>query len=384
MAIEPDVHGLQTLARRWNPRSMRADPLGAAMLDAINAAAADALNPLIDLEKYAPIILNPTRCLENDIDRILVLNGITRAKTLSPDQARRLAVIAQSLRSWRGAFRSLRAIVGALTGGPVIVRAWLMERVVIDQSSWDIVVLPIDGYKDYTQIFLLGQGPSASYDATQVEDHVQQLARTILDSTLYTPCFALTAWRDGFAGWNARGDVELIPSSVENEYESLDIGPDVGTTSTQHRVTAPTYTDALTPRQWATAWFKTSGADDNSLWYFLLSSDGETLPTAYAVVMCVGNQTLSLVRIDAGVETVLGTKRVTVSDGNSGSWHRLDFQLNREAAQVVVRAYVDNDPTGWFYDVAASPPSGSLLELIVNNTDFPAGRLRIAAITATQ
>ena len=111
MAIEPDVHGLMTLARAWNPRSMRSDPLGAALLDVVNAATADALNPLIDLEKYAPIILNPTRCLENDVERILILNGIPRAKSLSPDQARRLAVIAQALRSWRGAFRSLRAVL---------------------------------------------------------------------------------------------------------------------------------------------------------------------------------------------------------------------------------------------------------------------------------
>lgn len=384
MAIDADAHGLETLARRWNPRSMRADELGAAMLDAVNAAAADALNPLIDLEQYAPIILNPTRCLENDVERILALNGIERARSLSPDQARRLAVIAQALRSWRGSFRSLRAVIGALTGGPVILRPWVGQRVIVDESTWDFIVLPIDDYRDVTQAFLLGQGPDATYDAAQVEDHVQSLARTILDSTEYVPCYALTAWRDGFAGWSAVGSVELIPSSLENEYESVDMGPGVDPANTTHRVTSPTSTDPLTARQWATVWFKTSGAADNSHWYLMLSSDRQVNPTAYSLIVCVGNQTLSIARTDAGVDTILGTKRVNISDGDTGDWHRVDFLVVRESGRVALRAYVDNDPTGWFYDVSMTTPEGSSLEVLVTNTNFSAGRLRIAAITATQ
>lgn len=373
-----------TLARTWNPRSMRSDDLGAAMLDAVNAAAADALNPLIDLEQYAPIILNPTRCLENDIDRILALNGITRAKSLSSEQARRLAVIAQALRSWRGSFRSLRSVIGALTGGPVILRPWLGQRIIISESSWDFIVLPIEEYRDVTQAFLLGQGPDSAYDAARVEDHVNRLARTILDGTEYVPCYALTAWRDGFAGWGALGGVELITSSVDNEYESVDMGPGVNPLMTSHRITSPTSTDSLTPRQWATVWFKTQGADDASTWYFMLSSDNTPIPTAYCVIISTGNHELSIARTDAGIDTIFGTKRINIPDGDSGDWHRLDFLIVRESGRVALRAYVDNDPSGWFYDMSMATPGGSSLEVLVTNANFPAGRLRIAAITATQ
>lgn len=384
MAIDADAHGLQTLARRWNPRSMRASELGAAMLDAINAATADALNPLIDLEQYAPIILNPTRCLENDVERILALNGIVRARSLSPDQARRLAVIAQALRSWRGAFRSLRAVIGALTGGPVILRPWVGQRVIVDESTWDFIVLPIDGYRDVTQAFLLGQGPDATYDAAQVEDHAQSLARTILDTTEYVPCYALTAWRDGFAGWGAVGDIELISSTLQNEYESVDLGPGVGSTSTLHRITAPTRCTADTPRHWATVWFKTTGATALSSWRVALASDKATPATYYGAVVNVGNGYIQLVRVDAGVDTVLQTDRINVPDGDTGDWHRLDLIMVLNGGAMKLRALVDHNPTGWGSDSPGPFPQDLYLEVLVDNAEFPTGRLRIAALTATE
>ena len=384
MAIEPDVHGLMTLARAWNPRSMRSDPLGAALLDVVNAATADALNPLIDLEKYAPIILNPTRCLENDVERILILNGIPRAKSLSPDQARRLAVIAQALRSWRGAFRSLRAVVGALTGGPVIIRPWIGQRVIVDESTWDFIVLSIYDFRDVTQVFLLGQGPDATYDATQVESHVQSLARTVLDETEYVPCYALTAWRDGFAGWGAVGDIKLVPSALNNEYESVDLGPGVGTTSTSHKVTSPTRCTAGTRRHWATVWFKTAGATALSSWRLALASDAVSPATYYGAVVDVGNGYIELVRVDAGVDTVLQTDRINVPDGDTGDWHRLDLIMVHGSGTMKLRALVDHNPTGWGTDAAGPFPQDLYLEVLVTNAEFPTGRLRIAALTATE
>lgn len=380
--IDPDAHGLETLALRWNPRSMRATPEGAALLDAVNAAIADALNPLIDLEEYAPIILNATRCLDNDIDAILALNGITRAKSLSTGQARRMAVIAQALRSWRGAFRSLRSVVGALTGGPVIIRSWLTQRASLDESAWDLVVFTEPGYQDVSQVFLLGQNNS-DYNAAQVESHVESLARTILDTTEYVECFTLTAWRDGFAGWAALGRVELIPSGVTGEFESVDMGIDVSGSGTTHRVTAPLTHDADAGRLWATVWFKTSDATDLSTWRFIIASNGATNPTAYGVKVNVGNGTLLLVRIDAGVDTTLGSFAFTIPDGDQGDWHRLDLLMVRETAAVKLRAYVDHNPSGWAQDLVLTP-NGTKLEVLVEDASFPTGRLRLTAITAKQ
>lgn len=384
MPIDANVHGLQDLARRWNSESMRNDPLGAALLDAVNAAIADVLNPLIDLEKYSPIILNPTRCLDNDVTGVLALNGITRARSLSSEQARRLAVIAQSLRSWRGSFRSLRAVIGALTGGPVVIRPWTGQRIIVGESTWDFVVLPIEDYRDVTQAFLLGEGPDATYDAALLENHVQNLARTILDTTEYVPCYALTAWRDGFAGWGAIGDVELIPSSLQNEYESLDMGPAVGTTSASHRITSPTRCTLETPRHWATVWFKTADATALSSWRVALASDAATSATYYGAVVNVGNGYIQLVRVDAGVDTVLQTDRINIPDGDAGDWHRLDLVMVSETSSVKLRAFVDHNPTGWGVDSSSPFPQDLYLEILVTNAEFPTGRLRVAALTATE
>ncbi len=380
---DTDLHGLETLARSWNPRSMRTDLMGAALLDALNAALGDILNPLIDMEAYAPIILNPTRCLDNDIDRILALNGITRARSLSADQARRLAVIAQPLRSWRGAFRSLRSVIGSLVGGPVIIRSWLLQRVVIDETTWSMVLLDPMVYQDTTQAFLLGSGPNSSYDSGQVESHVRDLARTILDDTQYVACYALTAWRDGFAGWGALGDIALITTSVTGEYESADLGPDVGSTAVLHRLTSPTGSTDGATKHCVTVWFKTMGATALSTWRVEVMSNGNTPVTCFAADVSVGNGTISLVKIIAGIETVLLTETVNVPDGD-GDWHRVDLQTVVGGGATKIRAYIDNDPTGWA-KVNGPPLAGSLhAEIVVDNALFPTGRLRVAALTAVE
>ena len=69
---------------------MLQDSHGRRLMEAWADCLADALNILIDAEQYLPIILNPSRCLDIDIERILALNGIDGSLwTISPDKARR-------------------------------------------------------------------------------------------------------------------------------------------------------------------------------------------------------------------------------------------------------------------------------------------------------
>lgn len=349
----------------------------------VQACIADQVNPLIDLEQYLPIIWSAARCLDNDVDRILEMNGITKDRSMTPGQARRIALVARSLRAWRGTFRAMRSVVGALTGGPVIIVPWVLQRVVVDESTWTITIMSIDEFSDTTQVFLLGQGPESAYDELQVDSYVDDLARTALDSTEYISCFALTAWRDGVAGWRATGDVELVASSVLNEYESVDIGPDVGSTSTQHRLSSPTRSDSLCSRQLLTVWFKTIGAAAGSTWKIAIYSDRNAPITAYTLTIMVGNGTISICRTDSGVDTVIGTKAATIEDGD-GDWYRVDLLATRKTGSVALRAYVDGDPSGWFYDTSMLTPGGQYVEVISDNSTFPTGRIRIAAITGAQ
>lgn len=380
--IDADRHGLETIARRWNPVSMRRGENAAEAMDAINACAADALSILIDLEQYIPLLWNALRCLPADIDAILALSGVERERSLSTDQARRMAVIATQMRSWRGAFRSLRAIVGAITGGPVIVLSWISLRTIVDVTTWAWVAMDVED-SDVTFVFLLGEGPSSVYDEAQVERHVARYARTALDETVYIPCFALTAWRDGMAGWG-QAIGSLVSTEERGEYESLDIGPAVNPSSSTHRLTSPTESDPSPTRTWVTVWFKTVGADDDSSWRLLAASDAADPETSYALEVHVGNHNVRILRIDAGVETELLDVSSVIHDDPSdvGSWHRADLVLLREAAGVSLRAYIDHDPTVWCLDASPSPPDGTRVEILVENASFASGRLRVAAITA--
>ena len=372
---EYNRHELVDTVRRWNPKTMRDGPNAADVMDLVNAVAADNLNILVDLEEYAPIVLSPTRCGANDIKNSMVLNGIEPSVSLTVDQSRRLTIIASSLRTWRGAFSSLRSLVTALTGGPVIVTTWLIDAPVVGVSSWDMILLTEDD-ENTSQVFLLED----QFTEEQLERYVDGLARTALDDTIYVPCFTLTAWRDGPGKWTANS-YELVASSITGEFESLDIGPEVSS-ELVHNVRS-TDTHDVGSNIWMTIWFKTENATDGSYWRFVVASDAANLVSAYGVRVSVGNHEVTVIRIDSGADTDLGSIRCNLRD-SSLVWHRIDVILVRTATEVAVRTVINGNYSGIFVDSAALRPNGTYCEYWTDNADFPTGRLRTTVITATQ
>lgn len=372
---EYNRHGLADVARRWNPKTMRDGVNAANTLDLINALAADALNILIDLEQYAPILFNPTRCLGNDVKYSLTLNGVEPSTSLTAEQSRRIAIIASTLRLWRGAFVSMRSLVTAITGGPVVITTWMTDAPVVGVSSWDMLLL---GEEDVntSQVFLLGD----DFSQGQLNHYVGDFARTALDATAFVACFTLTAWRDGPGKWTAPNH-ELTPSNVAGEFESLDIGPSVSAAYLHRVVSSDSHTQGA--NLWATVWFITEGATDGSSWRFVLASNGASSPSAYGVRVSVGNHNVALVRIDSGTDTVLGVMRCSLRD-SSLAWHRIDVLLKRTPTTVSMRVLVNGCPSGIYSDSAPSRPNGRVCEYWTVDSDFPSGKLRTTAITAVE
>jgi hypothetical protein len=369
---------------------MTKDVHGRRFMEAIADCSADALNILIDLEKYLPIILNPHRCLDHDLVRILAFNGIDGSlNVLTPEKSRRLAILGPDLRAWRGAFRSHRTTAGALTGGAVVVRPYLVMRAAVDESSFDIVLLDDDD-SDSTQIFVMGQGPQGQeYNESELSMRLDELAKPVLDELVVIPCYVLTAWRDGFAGWNQSGTPSLVITSIRGEYEAIDLGPAVDASPLQY-TRAPTdrpETTASAETLWSTVWFKTGAAVTADTWQHLVyaTEDGGSTGDGYGVKVGVGNDNVELFRREAGVDTSLGLELVDIPDGLDGPYHRLDLLVRKTATKTSVQAYVDMDPTAWYDDlVVAGRPDGTKVLTGLNTGDFTTGRLRLAAITASR
>lgn len=385
-----DVHGLSTLARRWTPKSMVVDDSARALMECTADCIADVLNILIDAEQYLPIIYNPYRCRDEDVERILQMNGIDSSlHRISVEKARRLAVIAADMRAWRGAFRSHRSVAGALTGGPVIIIPYLLQRSVIDETSFDMIMLDEDDHSGISQVFVLGQGPHGSeYEGGELREQLKALAMPILDDVEITPCYALTAWRDGFAGWITDGSPELVASNVANEYEAVDLGPDVSSSSIQFIRSPTSRPETSVPETLhTTVWFKTGGATSGTFWELHAYADDSTPSSgsSYCARLDVGNGAIRLMRRNGAVYTELGSHRVNVPDGLSGGYHRLDLLVKKTSTNTKLRAYVDMDPTGWYTDPTVDGrPDGLRVSIGLRTSQFSTGRLRIGAITASR
>lgn len=390
---DTDKFGLATLARRWTPKGMIRTVEGKRLMEGLADAMADSLNIVIDGEQYLPIIWNPSRCLDVDIDKVLQLNGIdVDPRLVTPDKQRRLAILGPELRSWRGAFRSHRAVSGALTGGPTVIRSWIIQRAIVDETDFDLILLDDDD-RDTTQIFVLGQGPQGQeFIEGELSQFLDELAKPVLDDIDLVPCFALTAWRDGLAGWNALGDVELVTSSMVGEYESVDMGPDVDSVTAIHALRAPSLSPAFVsggngdPYQtlWSTVWFKNTNTDVSGYWEHSMFAGESVSDDRYTVRVYPFK--VEFVRYVGGTPTVFGTHPLTHVTGLEGDYQRLDYQVRKTVGGLTrSRAYVNMDPSPWFEEPAGTKPSGQRLSISLDTSStYTEGRLKIGAITASQ
>lgn len=394
---DTDRHGLVTLAQRWTPRGMRREPAGRRFMDAIAEQLADLFNPMLDFAEYAPILLNPHRCSDEELERILSLQGISaRRGSLSFDKLRRLAILGADMRSWRGAFRSHRTVATAITGGPVILRSWIVQRAILDESTMDIVLLGDDD-DDTTQLFVIGQGDGAvDYNEAELGSRLDELAKPVLDELDLIDCFAVTAWRNGINGWApdpVASRLELVQSDVDGEYEGLDLGPDVNTVVGPQFVRCPF---AMTNpgvsadhTLWMTVWFHTSDAVDGEFWEAW--AFGNTLGPytgsgeGYVARVYIGNHKVEFYRVVGMVYTLFGTFPFSIPDGTDGDANRLDILCSRTSTSAArMRVYVNNDPSPWFDDPdpVVGRPDGDRVFAGLDTNDFTDGRLRIAAVTA--
>jgi hypothetical protein len=391
-----DRKGLVSLGRRWTPKGLVSDPVAKRMVESLIQAAAHALNPLLDMESYLPIILNPRRCADGDLYRSLEMNGIdVRGGSLSFDKLRRLAMLAPDLRSWRGSFRAHRTVASALTAGPVIVRSWISQRVITGSSTMAVTLLYPENV-DETLLFVLGQGPSAEdFVIGEVEDRIDELAKPVLDSVDVVETFALTSWRNGVGGWVPVADPgfpDEVESDVPYEFEAMALGPGVSATVIQFLMspTAAPEEDGDASCWWTTVFFKTAGAAEGDVWEHWVYSD----PTGpfgagdgYVVRIPVGtSQNLTVHRVVGGVPTQFGSHPFTICNSpTSGGYHRLDVVCSKSAnTSARVRVYVDHDPSPWFDDSGSvmTRPAGVRTFTGLRTSLFTTGRLRVAAITA--
>ena len=387
-----DAYGLATLARRWTPASMRNGEGAQELMDTLADGTADALNILMMLESYVPIIWHPSRCDDRDLDRVLHMNGISTDRTATALQKRRLAVLASDLRAWRGAFLSLRAVVQAFTGGAVVIRSWLVQRVVVDESSWDLVLLSPADHSDETDVFLLGVGPNSEYDAVQVDTYVDDLAKTVLDVINYLPCYVVTSWRDGLANWTATGTPVLIASTELNEYEAIEIGPVPDPTVAVQFIEASTLSESGSSEQCLrlTIFAETLDATDDDFWeaWMFATENSYLLSTGhdgYLFRIHVGNaRQIQMYRVVGGALTLIGAHAFNLQNGTD--WRRIDLQVDKTTSTTKCRAYVDGNPGFIFNDPGSvgSRPNGQYTYLGLRATQFTTGKLRIAAVLGQQ
>lgn len=389
-----DSYELFSLAKRWTPSGLKGDTDGDAFLEAFAATIADAMNPLMAFADYAPIILNPHRCDDRDIDRILQLQGISIVPgSMSFDKMRRLAVLGTSMREWRGSFRAHRTISSALTGGPVIILPWTVLRAALDVTTLELVLLNQETESHISQIFVVGQGSGSSdYNQPELETFIDRLAKPVLDQIDVIPCFAITEWRNGINGWapSAIDGLDLlIDSSVDNEFEALDIGPDVLTTPTTQFVRSPTTMDEPTNTDHAvhaTVFMKTDSATTGDTWeIWLFGTDGGPYSSGdgYVVRVAVGYSTSSVYRVVGGTYTLINSWVTEIPDGLDPAYTRVDVIVRRTASiAAMFRVSIDGESSPWITDpgTVGSRPDGRRIWTGLTTSRFTTGRLRIAAI----
>ena len=275
---------------------------------------------------------------------------------------------------------------GALTGGQTVIRSYLTQRAIVDETDFDLILLDEDD-QDVTQIFVLGQGPDGQeYIEGETSTKLDELAKPVLDGIQLIPCYALTAWRDGLAGWAASSDPLLVTSQISGEYESIDMGVDADPFIGQQAIRAPTRRpDTVDPQEtiWHTVWFKNTNTSITDYWELCVYS-GPSADACYAVR--VYTHQVEFVRYNGGTPTVFGTFSIPHVTGLDGDYQRLDFQVRKTAgSNTRARAYVNMDPTPWYAEPAGTRPSGTRLLLRLDtSTTFTSGRLRVGPITASR
>ena len=270
------------------------------------------------------------------------------------------------LKAWRGAFRSHRAVAGALTGGPSVIRPYLLLRAILDETDFDLILLD-DADKNITQFFVLGQGPDGTeYNEGELTQRLLELAVPVLDDFTLIPCYALTAWRDGFAGWNPTGRSGIgdvyCTGRVRSHRDGSCAGP-LERRSIHHRADAAT-SHVVGRTIWSTEWFlHTPDPGEFHEIHVYATDDSESTGDAYVLQVFVDG--VRFVRRVGGVDTIIATDfTLPIPSDLDGAYHRVDFVVHKTAAKTRVRAYVDMDPTAWYDDlVVAGRPDGLRSEL---------------------
>ena len=383
-----DRNGVVFLARSWTPKVLRQSEDGAALLETWAYALAYCLNGLLDLNNYLPVALSPLRCDVAELSGALARLGLDDSRDLSVEQRRRLAVVGQALREWRGSFRSCRLLVSALTGGPVVILTWTNLHFVADGSCLSFTGV-FDEDQDTTVVFALGQGPSATYNENLIQGYLEGATISATDLIDLVPCYALTRWRDGFNGWVTHGNPELVVSSITGEYEALKLTPNMDPDPQGIRLLSPTTCSNVADGKawWVTTHFKTESAI--GFWRLHLRSDSFA-DTSYAVEVPVGYGNLRYLRILNGGVIELVSFPTYVEDGLNGEYHRIDFTASMSANSIedrlTLRACLDGQLFNQYVDNGNNPGEtiGNCVKLTVTSSQLTAGSLHVAAIWAQE
>lgn len=367
------------------------------MMEAIADQIAYCLNDQIDLSSYLPIISNALRCLDDDLERVLALNGIDASlQTIAKPKMRRLAAVAAVLRSWRGSFLAHKAIVTALSGGTSIVRSYIAQRVVVDVSDIDFILTFSDQYGT-TDYFVLGQGPSGEvYDEAETAGLLQSLAMPALDGAVVVPCWALSAWRDGYDGWDYNSiDPVLVETVLPTRYAGLVIGPDafVSPPDEQYLRTRTVKDETTGPEtERITVWFQTEDTTVGDYWeiYAYATEDGPDSGAGDAYVFRInvkyGTTTIHK-KVGGTVASAMASFVFNIpdDDGFDGAIHRVDITVIQATDKVRLRIGVNGDFSYWYDDPGpySGRPLGIYAFIGLNaSTTFTTGKIRVIAMTA--
>lgn len=369
---EPNAYGLVDLGMRWAPRSMLKGEGAVELMTVVVESTADALNPLMMFERYISIMLAPSRCDDAELNRILALNGVS-ADSLTAEQSRRLAVLAPSLREWRGAFFALRSVIQALSGGPVVIRSWVVQRTVVDESTWGITLMDPEEESGRTDVFAL-----TGFDDEVARRFIDDYAKTATDVIDLVKCFVSTSWRAGYADWTATGLPSLVASSINGEFECLRIGPDIDAT-VQQVMTAGSQHASTDTRLRLTMFYSTTDATSGDVWYVWMMHSSD-LSEGYEFRIGVGMvSSIELFRVDAGTPTSIGSWVFDLPDG-PGYYRRLDFEIEiTSSSSALFRVSVDGD-AGVLISDSGTSKTDTRTSFGLDTSVFTTGSISVAAV----
>jgi hypothetical protein len=133
---ELNAYGVVQLAREWTPRGMYIGS-GKELFDALHAMEAFALNPGYAFADYVPDAFDPYLCLDEELKGVARIHGVhVHDWSVDKQILRRLCLVAQQARAWRGASTSLLAVISAVTGAQTMVVPWTMLRTCSMYLAW--------------------------------------------------------------------------------------------------------------------------------------------------------------------------------------------------------------------------------------------------------